>query len=80
MQFVHPLVLAILLLVASPLARAADAPAPARKPNIILITLDDVGWGDINCYTPNQAVTPSIDSLAKSGARCTTRLRHLPTL
>ena len=49
---------------------AADV-KPAARPNIILILADDMGYGDLGCYGGTLAPTPSIDSLARGGIRCT---------
>jgi arylsulfatase A-like enzyme len=41
-----------------------------RKPNILVILMDDVGWGDFGCYGGGIAVgapTPNIDRLARRG-------------
>ena len=43
----------------------------ARKPNIILILADDMGYGDASCYGGKHLQTPAIDSLASSGLRFT---------
>lgn len=41
-------------------------------PNIIIIYLDDLGYGDLSCYNPASALTTSnIDQLANSGVRFT---------
>ena len=41
----------------------------AQSPNIILVFIDDMGWGDFSCFG-NQAVeTQNIDRLAKEGIR-----------
>lgn len=45
-------------------------PAPAR-PNILLIYLDDMGWGQPGVYGGLLAPTPHIDALAASGTRFT---------
>ena len=45
-----------------------------RKPNILVILFDDVGWGDFGCYGGGTAVgapTPAIDALARRGLRLT---------
>ncbi len=42
-----------------------------KKPNVIIILTDDMGYGDISCYNKNQISTPNIDRLAKEGIRFT---------
>ena len=51
-------------------ARAADAAAGAgtRRPNILLITVDDLGV-QLSCYGEKQIVTPQMDALAAQGVR-----------
>lgn len=41
------------------------------KPNIILIFVDDLGYGDLGCYGQDSIQTPNIDFLAESGMRFT---------
>lgn len=53
------------------LAAAAAASEPARRPNVLLIYLDDMGYGQPGCYGGTLAPTPAIDALAASGVRCT---------
>jgi arylsulfatase A-like enzyme len=49
-----------------------ESPANAnKKPNVIIILTDDMGYGEISCYNKNQVPTPNIDRLAKEGARFT---------
>jgi arylsulfatase A len=50
---------------------AAPQPAPAQRPNIILIQADDLGYGDLSAYGQAQFQTPSLDRLAKNGTRFT---------
>ncbi|HEV2392211.1 MAG TPA: arylsulfatase [Verrucomicrobiae bacterium] len=45
-------------------------PAP-RRPNIILILADDLGYGDLGCYGQTKIKTPNIDKLGAEGARFT---------
>lgn len=42
-----------------------------RKPNIILILTDDLGYGDLNCYGSRAIETPNVDQLARDGVRFT---------
>lgn len=45
--------------------------SPNRKPNIILIMADDLGYGDLGCYGNKNINTPNIDALAKAGLKFT---------
>lgn len=48
---------------------AAAGPAPAKRPNIILIVSDDQGWGD-TAYNGHPVVkTPHLDAFAREGVR-----------
>ena len=40
-----------------------------RKPNFVLILVDDLGWMDIGCYGSTFYETPNIDRLASEGMR-----------
>src|SRR5262249_50684044 len=45
-----------------------------RPPNLVVVLMDDVGWGDFGCYGGGVAVgapTPHIDRLAAGGLRLT---------
>jgi arylsulfatase len=48
----------------------APTTPPAGAPNVILVVLDDVGFGQIGCYGSDIS-TPTIDGLAASGIRLT---------
>jgi arylsulfatase A-like enzyme len=56
------------------LARA-PAPSPDRKasaemkPNVLLILVDDLGYGDLSSYGAPDLRTPAIDGVASSGVR-----------
>ncbi len=44
----------------------------AKKPNIVVILVDDMGYGDPGCYNPHSKIpTPNIDGLARAGMRFT---------
>lgn len=42
-----------------------------RKPNIVLIMADDLGYGDLGCYGALKIRTPNIDAVASQGMRFT---------
>jgi arylsulfatase A-like enzyme len=40
----------------------------AKQPNIVVIVVDDMGYGDAKCFNPDSKIaTPHIDSLARDG-------------
>lgn len=41
----------------------------AAKPNIILVFIDDMGWGDFSCFGNKAAQTPHVDRMASEGIR-----------
>ncbi len=45
--------------------------AEARRPNIVFILADDLGYGDLGCYGQAKFRTPGIDRLAAEGMRLT---------
>ncbi len=45
--------------------------APTRKPNVLVILSDDVGWGEYGFQGGKDIPTPNIDSIARNGVRCT---------
>src|SRR4051794_27117764 len=51
-------------------ASAAPAADPARKPNVLLILADDLGFSDIGCYG-GEIAPPRLDELAANGLRFT---------
>src|SRR5918993_3372930 len=54
------------------LSAAVVVPAAAqRRPNIVIIVADDMGYGDIGVHGSKDIPTPNIDSLAKAGIRFT---------
>jgi arylsulfatase A-like enzyme len=67
---VIPLVLTSLL---TPLGalHAAAAPKPPAKPNIILIFIDDMGYGDIGPFGSTKNRTPNLDRMAQEGMKLT---------
>ena len=41
----------------------------AARPNVILVFIDDMGWGDFSCFGNEAARTPNVDRMAKEGVR-----------
>ncbi|MCE5324816.1 MAG: arylsulfatase [Planctomycetaceae bacterium] len=53
-------------------AGAAEGNAMKRRPNIIYILADDLGYGDVSCFNPQGKIpTPNLDRLAAQGMRFT---------
>ena len=62
--------LAFLLAIVCGCADAA-APQAAKKPNIIFILADDLGYGELGCYGQKKILTPRLDRMAAEGMRYT---------
>ena len=61
------ILLTVLLL--APLAALQAAEEPAKKPNILILLADDLGWADV-CFNGSKEIpTPHLDSLARNGVR-----------
>jgi arylsulfatase A-like enzyme len=62
-----------IFLAAAAITSFAQAQIPAKKPNIVVIMGDDIGWANIGVY--NQGImsgrTPNLDRLANEGMRFT---------
>lgn len=48
-----------------------NKPALNDKPNVIIVYVDDLGYGDISCYGNSLVETPNIDFLCKNGIKFT---------
>src|SRR5687768_9438086 len=57
------------------LALALPSPASAqeqpKRPNILVIMADDLGYADVGFHGGKEVPTPHLDALAASGVRCT---------
>jgi arylsulfatase A-like enzyme len=60
-----------LLIVVGAVSRAVSATEPDKKPNVVFILIDDLGWKDLGCYGSTFYETPNIDKLASQGVRFT---------
>lgn len=59
---------------------AVTAEAKDRRPNILIITADNLGYGDLPSYNPTSLVkAPNLDRLATQGARLTSFYTASPT-
>lgn len=58
------------LFVSSVPAIGQSLPKP-QTPNVVLIFMDDLGYGDLSCYGALQYKTPNLDRLASQGVRFT---------
>ena len=59
------------LLTLSHLGVPAAVSIASEKPNVVLIYIDDLGYGDLGAYGCTDIPTPNIDRLAAEGVRCT---------
>ena len=50
---------------------ANKAEKPPKKPNVLFILVDDLGWKDLGCYGSSFYETPNIDRLASQSFRFT---------
>ncbi|MCD6395307.1 MAG: sulfatase-like hydrolase/transferase [Planctomycetes bacterium] len=50
---------------------AAKRKNNTKRPNIVLILVDDLGWADVGCFGSKYYETPNIDRLAKEGMKFT---------
>ena len=57
-----------LLIVAFTALAALPAAGDEKRPNIVIVLADDLGWSDVGCYG-GEIPTPDIDRLAERGVR-----------
>jgi arylsulfatase A len=55
----------VVLAFATPIAQAPP------RPNIVMVIMDDLGYGDVGSYGAPDATTPNIDRLARQGVKFT---------
>ena len=59
------------VLLAAVLAAAPPDANAARRPNIVLVVADDMGWGDLGVHGHPTIETPHLDRIAREGQRWT---------
>jgi arylsulfatase A-like enzyme len=59
-------------------AAAGLAAAPARRPNVLFILADDLGYGDLSSYGRPDYKTPVLDAFAKQGIKFTDNYAAAP--
>jgi len=53
------------------MAVAQDAALAAERPNVVIVLVDDFGWGDPSCCGNPMVKTPNMDRMAREGVRFT---------
>ncbi len=61
----------ILLAFNSKQIKESEKPVKETPPNVVIIFMDDMGYGDPVCYGGGPYQTPNIDALAANGLRFT---------
>ncbi len=64
-----------LLLLLAPAASAAPQP---KRPNIVFILVDDLGWRDLKCFGSTFYETPHLDALAATSMKFTNAYAACP--
>ena len=59
------------LILISFLIALQTAAASEKRPNIVILLADDMGYGELGCYGQEMINTPNIDALAEKGLRFT---------
>jgi arylsulfatase A len=49
----------------------STAQAPQQRPNVVMVIMDDLGYGDVGSYGAPDVQTPNIDRLAREGVKLT---------
>jgi len=62
-----------------PSSGRSSSPSGSPQPNVVLITADNLGYGDLGCFGNPDVITPHLDHLSTLGARCTDFYTASPT-
>ena len=71
MKSAYLLTLAALLAASLGALRAAELPDTAGKPNVVVIFIDDMGYGDVGPFGSTKNRTPNLDRMAREGLKLT---------
>ena len=64
----HPMAIVLIIAFAAPLASGV---VRAERPNVVLIMVDDQGYGDLGCHGNSVIRTPNLDALHAESVRFT---------
>jgi arylsulfatase A-like enzyme len=70
-QLTNRLLAAALLVLPAALPSSSPAADTARRPNIVILLADDLGYADLGFQGCKDIPTPNLDALAQGGVRCT---------
>ena len=76
--FFLTVVISIIVVFASCSIKSGQKENETRKPNIIYILADDLGYGELGCYGQEKIETPHIDALADIGMKFTQHYSGAP--
>ena len=76
-QYAAPALVGVFFSFSVPPSPAATL-TPAKKPNVIFVLVDDLGYADVGAYGGTDIATPHIDRLAKEGVRFTDFYSNAP--
>src|SRR5206468_12652737 len=65
------LVLATAVMLLPPSGPTLQPDGPAKRPNVVVVLADDLGWTDLACYGSDLHETPHLDQLARDGMKFT---------
>jgi len=72
LRYINSLVsIAIILFWTSCQSNESANETEAKRPNIVIIYMDDLGYGDLSAYGATELSTPNMDRLANEGVRFT---------
>jgi arylsulfatase A-like enzyme len=70
-HFISATLIACMIVQTARVIAQRATPQAQRQPNVVLIIMDDLGYGDIGSYGVKDARTPNLDRLAREGVRFT---------